>query len=307
MLKVGIVIVNWKQADMTIKIVNSLSHITHPNFNYHLLVVDNASPDSSFLQLSKSLKSNKLVSIVKSDQNTGFTGGNNIGLKYFLDKNFDYILLINNDVLVDPNFLIPLVDTLNQKLKVGAVNPKIYFAPGFEFHKNRYHSKDKGKVIWAAGGHIDWENIIGSNIGIDQVDTGQYNQPTFALDFVTGCCCLLRSSALKQVGLLDSRYFMYFEDADLSQRLIKKGWQLMYQPSSVIWHQNAGSSTAGGSLQQYFLTRNRLLFGLKFAKTNVKFALLRQAVIQLLTSPYPYIKLAVKDFFFNRWYQGSWQ
>lgn len=307
MLKVGIVVLNWKQSKLTVKVVQELSRLNHPNFSYHIVIVDNASPDESFIIFQKYFQSKKTITLIKNSANTGYTGGNNTGIQFFLDQDYDYILLINNDVTVDRNFLAQLVHSLKEFPKVAAVTPKIYFSAGFEYHHDRYTNQELGKVIWAAGGQIDWANIYGSNIGIDQVDTGQFEHSNNSIDFVSGCCCLIRSTALKQVGLLDQRYFMYLEDADLSQRLIRSGWQILYQPKSIIWHQNAGSSSAGGPLQQYFLTRNRLLFGFLYANTKTKFALLRQSIKELFFSPYPWIKTGIKDFFFQKWNQGSWQ
>src|SRR5690606_14557979 len=113
----------------------------------------------------------------------------------------------------------------------------------------------------------------------DEVDRGQYDtvEPT---EFVTGCCVALRVKALEEIGLFDDRYFLYLEDLDLSQRLLKARWKLLYQPEARIWHKNAGYSGSGSSLHEYYFTRNRYLFGFRYAPWRTKLFLLKHLVIQ---------------------------
>jgi GT2 family glycosyltransferase len=117
---------------------------------------------------------------------------------------------------------------------------------------------------------------------------------------------LLRSEALKDIGLFDEKYFMYLEDADLSQRLKKKGWEVLYAPKTEIWHKVAQSSGIGSDLNDYFITRNRLLFGMRYAKCRTKLALVKESFKLLLTGR-GWQKIGVRDFYLGRFRKGSWK
>lgn len=307
MKTVGIIVLNWKQPALTTDTVDSLLKITHPSFAYKIIIVDNGSPDDSVSIFKKTYSTNKYINILETKKNLGYVDGNNYGIKHALKMHFQYILVLNNDVIVKSNFLEKLISFNSTHREYALLSPKIYFAPGHEYHQNRYQTDDLGKVIWSVGGHIDWNNIIGSNIGIDEVDHGQYNKINNDVDFLSGCCLLIDSLVFKKIGLFDSRYFMYLEDADFCRRAISNGFKLVYSPESVIWHINAGSSAAGGHLHDYFLTRNRLLFAISYARVKTKLAIFRESIKTLLFSPSKWQKKGVIDFYINRLGKGSWQ
>jgi hypothetical protein len=116
----------------------------------------------------------------------------------------------------------------------------------------------------------------------------------------------LRSEALKNAGLFEEKYFMYLEDADLSQRLKRKGWEVLYTPKAEIWHKVAQSSGIGSDLNDYFITRNRLLFGMRYAALRTKFALIRESIRLLLTGR-KWQKTGIRDFYLGRFGRGSWK
>lgn len=303
MKKVAIIVLNWRQAALTLQTVSSLLKIKTKNFTYQIIIVDNGSGDDSLSLFKKKYSKNELVTILNTGVNLGYSGGNNFGIDYALKKEFDYLLLLNNDVLVDPNFLTQLLKEAGNYQILG---PKIYFAPGFEYHKDRYQKKDLGKVIWSFGGQLDWNNIYGSNVAIDQVDQGAFNKINQDIDFVSGCCLLVNSQVFKKIGKLDDHYFMYFEDVDFCQRALRASFKMAIIPSSIIWHLNSGSTSGPGHLQNYFLTRNRLYFAFKYASFRTKFAIFRESVKILLTKS-KWSKQAVLDFYFNKMNKGSWQ
>jgi GT2 family glycosyltransferase len=213
--------------------------------------------------------------------------------------------LINNDVIVDSDFLKNLVKN-TQKYQLLA--PKIYFAPGYEYHADRYKSKEKGHVIWFAGGQMDWNNIYGSHIGVDEVDHGQRDTVNDQVDFLTGCCLLVNRQVFEKIGFLDDDFFMYLEDADFCQRAKRNNFKLAYIPTSKIWHINAGSSKSGGDLQNYFITRNRLLFGFRYARFKTKLALIKESFFQLTNSKISkWQKTGIIDFYTRKLGKGSWQ
>lgn len=252
----------------------------------------------------KDYKHNLIV--IRNSKNLGFAGGNNVGLNFGLKTKADFFLMLNNDTLVDKNFLKELLDVCISDEKIGVVVPKIYFAKGFEFHKNRYKKEDLGKVLWYAGGSIDWKNLIAFHLGVDQVDSGSFGSIS-ETEFATGCCMLIKKEVLKKVGLLDEKYFLYYEDSDFSQRVSKAGFKIMFVPKALVWHKNAGSSGgAGSALQDYYLTRNRLLFGFTYAGTRTKIALLRQALSIFFTGRL-WQKKAIMDFFIRNFGKGSFK
>ncbi|MEK7527674.1 MAG: glycosyltransferase family 2 protein [Patescibacteria group bacterium] len=303
--KVAVIILNWKQPRLTLDTVNSFLKINHSGFDYQIILIDNGSPDNSFKIFQKNFDKHPLVTLLQTGSNLGYVGGNNFGIKYGLKKKFDHFLIVNNDVLVDLQFLNILIKEI-AKHPQSILAPKIYFAPGFEFHRDRYRQKDLGKVIWAMGGKIDWQNVYGSNLGIDEVDTGQYNRQPPKPDFISGCCFLVNRRFFQEVGLFDEKYYLYLEDADLSRRAVNLGYQLAVVPKSIIWHVNSGSSGAGSPLHDYFLTRNRLLFTFRYASLRTKFAVFRESLRHLITGR-NWQKRGVIDFYLGRLGKGSWK
>lgn len=296
-------IINYNGNKDTLSCLKHLEKVKVENFNLEVVVIDNGSKEP--FEAKKDEFKNYKLHILKSDQNLGFSGGQNLGIKYALEKNADFVVVLNNDVLINSNLIVELLKTFELKKDAGLVSPKIYFAKGYEFHKDRYGNKDLGKVFWYAGGIMDWNNIIGSHRGVDEVDKGQYDQ-LIKTDFTSGCCVMIKREVFDRIGLFDEKYFLYYEDNDLCQRAKKMEFVCYYQPKAILWHINAGSSGGSGSnLQDYFITRNRFLFGFKYAKQRVKFALLREA-LRLLILGRALQKKAVFDYFVKNLGKGSY-
>lgn len=143
--------------------------------------------------------------------------------------------------------------------------------------------------------------MVGFHRGVDEVDRGQFDEPA-ATDFATGCCVALNPQALEEVGLFDEAYFLYLEDLDLSVRLQQAGWQIWYDPQATIWHKNAGSSGSGSQLHVYYQTRNRYLFGFRYAPWRTKLFLLRHLLLQFKNGTGP-VRQAIQDFILERYGQ----
>jgi GT2 family glycosyltransferase len=300
MKKIIAITVNYNRSDSTKKLLESIDGSDRNDFELEIIVVDNA-PVEPF-RLSREYE--VPVSIIRPGTNTGFAGGNNIGIKEAMRKGADYIMLINDDALMDPHAISNLKEVLESSEKIGVVSPKIYFAKGHEFHKNKYDKKELGRVIWFAGGMADWKHAKNIHRGLDEVDKGQFDTKG-AIDFATGCCVMIKREVLETVGLFDERYFLYYEDDELSARIRNKGYDIYYVPEAVVYHENASSSGgAGNVLHDYFLTRNQMLFGMKYAPLRTKFALLRQSIRLLLTGR-EYQKRAIKDYYLRRFGKGT--
>lgn len=300
MIKVFVVILNFNGYKNTIECIQSLNKIVLPsNIEKEIVIIDNASSDGSFEKIQEKFPK---ITVIQNKENLGFTGGCNVGIEYSIENNADFVLLLNNDTIVDKNLVQNLISSVEDG--VGGVVPKIYFEKGYEFHK-KYKVQDLGKVIWYAGGLIDWKNLIGKNEGVDQVDVGQFDERR-QVSLATGCCLLISAKVIKEVGMFNENYFLYYEDADLSERILRKGFKIIYEPKAVVWHKNAESSGgSGSSLQDYYITRNRLLFGMKYAPIRTRIALIREAT-SLLKSGRKWQKIGVRDYFLKHFGKGSY-
>jgi GT2 family glycosyltransferase len=302
MPKVFVSLVNYNGNEDTFLCLDSLDKVKAQNFELSVVVVDNASQEN--FQTEKKYNNFELK-IIRSDKNLGFAGGQNLGIKYCLEEGADYVVILNNDVILDENVLIELLETFKKNEDCGLVSPKIYFAEGHEFHKDRYSQKEQGKVIWYAGGKIDWKNLLAFHPGVDEVDKGQYERLE-QTDFASGCCEMIKREVFEKVGLFDEKYFLYYEDNDLSQRAKRQSFGVYYQPKAVLWHLNAGSTGGSGSLlHDYYITRNRLLFGFKFAPLKTKLALVRES-FKLILAGRPWQKRGARDFYLGRFGRGSY-
>lgn len=300
MQTIVISILHFNNNSDTIACLDSIQGLDTSGLTILTYVLDNGSDTEFKVDLGKFKKIN--LQVVRNNYNSGFTGGHNLVYGKVQDKQFDYFLILNNDCILEKGSIVSLVNALGPS-KVGAAVPKIYFTSGYEFHKQRYSNKEKGRVFWYAGGYIDWGHVQSRHIGIDEVDRGQYDTTT-KIDFATGACLLLKKEVIKATGLFDERYFLYFEDADLSTRIIKKGFQISYVPSAVVWHNNAGSSGSGSELHDYYLTRNRMLFGMKFAPLKIKMHLIKES-FRFLIKGRLWQKRGIKDYFTHNFGKGS--
>jgi len=283
--RVVIVILNWNGWKDTIECLESVFQIEYSNFK--IVLVDNNSTDDSLKKINEyaegklkvesnffeytegnkplsyqflkkggnsSIFHDKQLTIIINDANDGFAEGNNIGINYAL-KHLDptYLLLLNNDTVVDKYFLDPMIKEGETHEKIGLLGPKIYYY-------------DDPEVIWCVGGKIDWKFARGLHVGNKELDHGQYQVKTH-FDYISGAALLIKKELLENVGLLDKKYFLYFEEVDLELKAALKGYKNMYIPQSKIWHK---VSRSGGGISKevglYYITRNRWIFMKKWAK-----------------------------------------
>ena len=300
-MKLFIIILNWNGKDYLLNCLKSVSQLITENCKLETVVIDNASTDGSDQMVKEKCPD---ITLLKNKKNLGFTGGNNMGIKYALKNGADYVMFLNSDTLVDKDLAVQLIEAAESDPEIGIVGPKIYFAPGREYHRDRYKTSEQGMVFWYTGGLIDWDNILLAHRGVDEVDRGQYDKQE-ETDFVSGCCMLVKRGVFEKINLLDDKYYLYLEDADFCKRAKLAGYKVIYSPTGRLWHINAGSSSVGGDLHDYFITRNRMLFGLKYAKIRTKIALLREGFKLLLTGR-RWQKIGARDFLLRKFGKGSW-
>ncbi len=280
MKTVAIIIVNWNGKADTLECLALVAKLETRNSKLEIIVIDNGSTDGSVEAIRKKFPS---VDVIENKENLGFTGGNNVGIKRALANGADFVWLLNNDTAVDKNALEALVVSFSDE-KVGITGSKIYFSAGREFHKERYKKSELGKVFWYAGGRIDWQNMYASHRGVDEVDGGQYDT-TEETPFVTGCSMMVRKEVFEKIGFFDEKFFAYLEDLDFCLRARRAGYKLLYVPRSIVWHKNAGSSGVGSDTHQYYMTRNRLIVGFRYASFHTKIALIRESIRFLFSGP----------------------
>lgn len=222
---VYIIIVNWNGEDVIVDCLKSLSKINYNN--YKILIVDNNSSDNSIVAITENSKN---VNILELDKNYGFADGNNKGVESILTEEPEYLIFLNNDTEVDPNFIEPLITRIGDDTNVGQTVPKIMYS-------------NRRNTIWYAGGKVNlWKGQI-KHIGIRQTDSDVFVTPQ-ETDYATGCCFAIRTKDYIGIGGFDSSYPMYCEDVDLSIRIRSQGKKVVFVPGSKIYHKV--STSIGG-------------------------------------------------------------
>lgn len=265
---VGVVVVNYNSAPFIQEFARSLQDVAYPNFR--VIIVDNASTDGSLVTLQQLCPE---AVFLPCDENTGTAGGNNVGFRYCMKQGFDYALVLNNDTVLTEDFLGRLVDADDEKT---AAVPKILY------HYDR-------SVISTHAGGFDWRWGRFKNTFHGRPDGPATNRPR-DLQTASFCCALVPVDAFHEVGLLDERFFMYYEETDWLRRALDKGYRLRYVPEAVIYHMESGSSGGGWMtpFKQYYATRNRLYLVRKNQASRFWFTLF---TLYFLTGRLPYLLL----------------
>ncbi len=291
------IIVNYNTNKLTRDVLLTLLESQLPeNVEHKIIVVDNGSKEP--FKLPRKAVSDDVL-LLKSEKNIGFTGGNNLGISYAINKfNTDYIFLLNSDAFVDKDTLKFLYQKAKSDKKIGIVSPKIYFYKNYEFLKG-YPRDTKGKIFWYVGGIVDWGNLLSYHQGVDEVDYGQFDYDR-ELEFATGCAMFLNRHIFDKIKIFDKKYFLYLEDLDLSLRARRAGFKICFEYKAKVWHKNAGSSEGVGSvIQRYYQTRNLFYFFIKYGSMRVKIRTLRYMLYKFFHGK-KIEKKAVIDFLIGR-------
>lgn len=277
--KVVIVVLNWNGKDHTTECLNSLKGITYPN--YTVLLVDNGSTDGSVEYFREQYPT---LPLIENKANLGYAGGNNAGIEIAIGELADYILLLNNDTIVDPGFLDELVTVAESSDSIGIVGPMVYYY-------------DNPGLINSAGSKMNWLLSLGNNIGLGTIDCGQYHDVR-EVDAVTGCALLIKAGVVEQIGPLDSRFFILLEDIDWCLRAKKHGYKIMFCPDAIVYHKESCSIRKVSITGLYYSHRNRILIMKKhYELRQTLLALLPMCSIFLMAATFYMLKgnhLAVK-------------
>ena len=205
-----------------------------------MIVVDNASIQDEASIISKKYPH---VKVIRSKQNLGFAGGNNLGIKEARGKN---ILLINNDTYFKEFYIDSLIKRLDTSDKIGIVCPKIRFAWG------------SNPIQFAGYTPLSTITVRNAAIGFGEEDKGQYDiaHPT---PYAHGAAMLIKREALEKVGLMPECFFLYYEELDWSMMFIRAGYEIWYDPACTVYHKESQTTGQNSPLRTYYITRNRLL------------------------------------------------
>jgi len=266
---VAIIILNWNGKRDTLECIASLKRSDY--LNYEIIVVDNGSVDDSVAVISEEFPE---IVLLETGENLGYAGGNNIGIRWAITHGSDYILILNNDTIVDAQLLSEFFAASARCPDGSILGAKIYFY-------------DKPDTIWFAGGQWDNKNKFFLHIGWGKTDSDEFNNVT-QIDYVTGCALFAASTTFQEVGLLDEDFFLTYEETDWCYRAKRKGYACYIIPSAKVWHKV--SSSFGGRtspLIKYFMTRNILLWARKHLPFNAKVRVHLNNIVSLFNCMMP--------------------
>jgi GT2 family glycosyltransferase len=238
---VHVIVLNWNSPQMTADCVRSL--LAMDGTGFRVTVVDNGSNNDSAEFLRENFSQ---ISVIANGRNLGFAGGCNVGMRRALEEDADYILLVNNDTIVDRFLLRELIGQAEAEPRTGILSPKIYYA-------------DPADLLWWAGGTFNIWTGLADHIARQSKDVGDHNHGR-DLDWATGCVMLLRCEALSKAGLFDEQIFAIGEDVDLSLRVKKAGYTVRYVPTARLWHREGAETrkSAGQHVRIFLMVRNLL-------------------------------------------------
>jgi GT2 family glycosyltransferase len=247
--KTAVVVLNRNGQKMTAECLRSL--LAAGAEGCEILVVDNGSTDGSVQALGREFPQ---ITLLPQGRNLGFVTGCNLAMRQALTNGAEFILLLNNDTIVAPDFMHEMQSAIQVDSRVAAACPKIYFA-------------DKPRMLWYAG--ADFNPWVGASRhrGWGEIDHGQFDDHR-EITQATGCAMLIRTAAIRDVGLLDEQFWAYIEDLEWSIRFLKSGYRLVFAPKAHVWHRcGATAVTAMGSgsqaIRQFLSTRNMIFLARK--------------------------------------------
>lgn len=238
---VSIISVNFNQAKVTHELLVSLESLTYKNIE--VIIVDNGSSEDLLSILKDSYDVPKLE-IVKSVDNLGFAGGNNLGIK---KAKGEYLYFVNNDTELLPNSIQPILERFELDPAIGVVSPKI----------NYFSSPE---IIQYAG-YSSMNTFTARNyaIGHKEIDKGQH-EIAMQTHYAHGAAMMVKKEVIESVGMMPEVFFLYYEELDWCEQIKRKGYKIYYEPKALIYHKESISVGKDSPLKTYYLTRNRILF-----------------------------------------------
>ncbi len=262
--KVYIITLNWNQKEDTLICLDSLKKLKYDN--YEVIVVDQNSKDDSKEAIKEKYP---WVILIENEDNLGFVEGNNVGIKKVINKEKDcYFFILNNDTVVDPDCLDVLVSEAEKDKNIGIVGPKVYYF-------------DPPNMIFSAGAMINLKNFNIYHRHDREIDKEDEKKPV-EVDYISGCSLLIKKDVIEKVGLMDPRFFIYFEETDWCFRTRRAGYKILYIPTCKIWHRVSAAMGKQSLSTMYYMTRNQFLFLNKNLSLNKKFVPFTISIVNLI-------------------------
>lgn len=260
--EVSIITINYNGFKDTCELIQSLKSCIIRT-SYEIIVVDNASAANDAVLLQQEYPD---ITVVCSNENKGFSGGNNLGIKQAQGK---YILLLNNDTYLNEDSLHYLIETLEKQPCAGAVSPKIKF--GF----SPYH------IQFAGYTPLSLITLRNNLIGFGEEDKGQYER-IIQTPYTHGAAMIIKREVIERVGLMPEVFFLYYEELDWCTQMKRHGYTLWYDPRCTVYHKESQSTGQNSHLKTFYLTRNRLLYAWRNRKGFIKWcAIIYQLIVAL--------------------------
>jgi GT2 family glycosyltransferase len=234
-----IVVLNTNRREDTCALLASLEKNTYQN--HRVIVLDNASTDGSVTAIHSAFPT---VQIIALEKNLGYAGNNNFGIKAALAQGAEWVFVLNEDTILAPNCLTQLIEVGQSDPRVGIVGPMVY-----------HH--DEPNVIQSAGGKMG-RNWLSWHIAQNEQDQGQFTE-AHEVDWISGCAILVSRDVIEQVGMLDERFFYYWEETEWCLRAGEAGWRIMHVPQAKLWHKGVQRDYRPSPSVTYYATRNRFL------------------------------------------------
>lgn len=267
---VSFVVLNWNQPDMTSDCLASLNNQDYKNFR--VIVVDNGSSDESVERLRSHFPWAHILSL---PENIGYSRANNIGIEHALGHNPDYIFLLNNDTILDTAMLDRLIKVAEETSDIGLVGPTIFYF-------------DQPDLVWSAGATVDWQTgavcRLRENVRLSPTD----DMPCEDVGFLSSCGVCIKAEIFRKIGLLDERFFIYYEEADWSARAHAIGWRSVYVPQAKLWHRVSATMGTTSPATEYYMNRNVLLFITKHLEGWARVSALARATCRNLAAALAY-------------------
>ncbi len=239
--RIAIIVLTWNQCEVTLECLSSLAEQHYDAAD--VIVVDNGSSDDTVERVRLSYPR---VTVLETHANLGFVGGNNVGMYHALKGDYTYIMLLNNDTIVDPEMVSEIIRVMEEDPTIGAAGPKMLYY-------------DHPATIWSAGNQVNWHTGECSRLQAESRDDPS-DTALQEVDYITGCAICVRREVIDRIGLLDERFFIYFEETDWCIRANRDGWRVVYVPSARLWHKVSAAMGVSSLSTDYYMTRNSLLF-----------------------------------------------
>ena len=267
----SIITINYNGLKDTCELIESLPA---DNKSLEVIVVDNASTQDEASEIENRFPH---VTVIRSDQNLGFAGGNNLGIKAAHGK---YLFFLNNDTLLEArgkrlevrDLILPLINRLENDDKIGMVCPKIRFTWGHQ------------PIQFAGYTRLTSITLRNKTIGYGEEDKGQYDTPHLT-PYAHGAAMLVKREVIEKVGMMPECYFLYYEELDWSVMIRRAGYDIWYDPAFTVFHKESQTTGQTSPLKTFYITRNRLLF----AQRNI------QGASKYLTYAYLVSVVAIRD------------